>query len=156
MALRGTRRTGATGEAGFTLVELLIACMLSLVLIGALALMLSSVLRSEPANAERVGQIQEARVGLERAVRELRQGQPVPGVAASSRQLTVDAYTRSTCPGGVASVGDEAVLCRVTYACTEAAGSASCTRRAGTGPVTTVLAGLASADVFSDGVVVEP
>lgn len=137
------------GEAGFTLVELLVAMSIGLIVLAGVVMLLTSVLRSQPENEERTAQIQDARVVLERAVRELRQGKAVEGAAGTPTQIIVDAYTRSGCNGGPPTA--QAVLCRVTYACAESGGSASCTRRAGTGPATTVVTGLASADVFSYG-----
>ena len=148
------RPPAAAGEAGFTLVELLVAISISLLVLGGIILLLTSVLRSQPENADRAAQIQDARVVLERTVRELRQGRAVAGAAGTSTVLTVDAYTRSGCDGEPPTA--EAVPCRVTYACIESGGSGSCTRRAGSGPATTVVSGLASPHVFSYGATTAP
>ena len=148
------RRPVAAEEAGFTLVELLVAASISLIVLGGIVMLLTSVLRSQPENEDRAAQIQDARVVLERAVRELRQGKAVPGAPGTSTQLTVDAYTRSGCNGGPPTA--KAVLCRVTYACVQGGGSSSCTRRAGPGAARTIVTGLASPNVFSYGATTSP
>ena len=91
------RRPEASGEAGFTLVELLVATAAALALMGTLVMVMTSLIRAQPEAEERAGQIQEARVMLERMVRELRQGTPVTGATASPTQLTIDTYTRAGC-----------------------------------------------------------
>jgi Tfp pilus assembly protein PilW len=154
MARRASRWPSGADERGFTLAEMLVAAAAGLIVIGALVMVMSSVLRAQPQNEDRAAQIQQARVGLERMVRELRQGSPVTGGAATATQLTVDTYTRSGCNGG--SPTASAVLCRVTYACTQSGSLASCTRRAGTGAAVTVLTGLRSAQVFSYGTTTSP
>jgi prepilin-type N-terminal cleavage/methylation domain-containing protein len=151
--LRG-RRADA-GEAGFTLIELLVASSMSLILIGAVVAMLTSVLRNQPENAERSAQIQDARVMLERTVRELRQGVAVEGLAGTPSSLTIDTYVRSGCNGGAPTAS--AVVCRVTYACSGSAGAATCTRTAGpSGTPITYMTGLGSPDVFSYGTNASP
>lgn len=155
MPRRGARRPPEVDrEAGFTMIELLVASAVGLVVIGTLVMVMTSVIRAQPAQQERAAQIQDARVMLERMVRELRQGKPVTGATSNSAQVTVDSYTRAGCNGGAPTA--LAQLCRITYACTGGASTATCTRRAGTGPVATALTGLESADVFSYGATTSP
>ena len=134
-------------EAGFTLIELLVATAMSLILAAAVVAMLTSVLRSQPENAERTAQVQDSRVKLERMVRELRQGSAVAGSPGTATSLTLDAFVRSGCDGAGATT--TAVLCRVSYECTASGSAATCTRRAGTAAPETVLTGLASPGIFS-------
>lgn len=148
------RRPEASGEAGFTLVELLVATAAALALMGTLVMVMTSLIRAQPEAEERAGQIQDARVVLERMVRELRQGIPVTGAAASQTQLTIDTYTRAGC--GSAPATASAVLCRVTYTCSGPVGEAACTRTAGNGSPATVLTDLRTAAVFSYGATTSP
>lgn len=144
----------APGQEGFTLVELLVGASVGLLVVGAMVMLLTSTLRSQPQGEDRSAQIQDARVVLERTVRELRQGKAVTGVPATESQITVDAFTRSGCNGGPPTTS--AVVCRVTYACTGVAGSVTCTRKAGTAAAQTILTGLTTASVFSYGSTTAP
>jgi Tfp pilus assembly protein PilW len=148
------RRRPGRGEEGFTLIELLVASLAGLVVVGALATMMTSVLRAQPESQDRAAQLQDARVMLERMVRDLRQGAPVTGATANATQVTVDTYTRAGCNGGGTTT--TAVLCRVTYACAQSGATASCTRRAGTGTAVTMLTGLRTDQVFAYGTTTSP
>lgn len=154
MRRSGQRSLRATGEAGFTMVELLVASAIGLVVVGVLATLMTTVLRAQPAQQERAAQIQDGRVMLERIVRELRQGKPVVGTTSTSTQITVDSYTRAGC--GAAAPTASAAICRITYSCTQSGSSASCTRRAGTTAAETILTGLQSAQVFAYGATTTP
>ncbi len=154
MARRASRPPSGSGEEGFTLVELLVATAAGLIVVGALAMLMTSVIRDQPETGERSAQINDARVKLERMVRELRQGSPVAGTTANATQVTVDTYTRSGCNGGGPTAA--AVVCRVTYQCVQSGSTASCTRQAGSGAGVTVLTGLRSAQVFSYGATTSP
>lgn len=139
------------------MIEMLVASAVGLIVIAALVMVMTSVIRAQPAQQERAAQIQDGRVMLERMVRDLRQGQPVTGATSNSAQITVDAYTRGGCNGGAPTApAAPAQLCRITYACTGGASTATCTRSAGTGPALTFLTGLESADVFSYGATTSP
>lgn len=150
----GRRPSPVSGDAGFTMVELLVAAASGLLVIGVLVSLMTSVLHAQPEQQDRAAQIQNARVMLERIVRELRQGTPVTGTTANSTQVTVDSYTRGGC-GPVAPTAS-ATICRVTYSCQQSAATASCTRREGTGAAETILTGLRSAGVFSYGATTSP
>jgi prepilin-type N-terminal cleavage/methylation domain-containing protein len=142
------RRSVSASDAGFTLVELLVASAAALIVTGALVTLLSSVLHSQPEAQARSGQIQDGRVVLERMVREVRQGSIVVGTSSTARSLTIDTYTRGGCNGS--AVVATAVRCRVVYTCTaNAAGLGTCTRKAGTETPTQIVTGLSSPDVFA-------
>jgi Tfp pilus assembly protein PilW len=149
-----SRRTDA-GDGGFTLIELLVASSMSLILIGAMVAMLTSILRNQPENAERSAQIQEARVAAERIVRELRQGVAVEGIPGTSSSLTIETFVRTGCDGAAPTAS--AVPCQVTYECSGPAGSATCTRRAGpSAAASPYITGLGSPQVFSYGTITSP
>jgi len=112
LQLHRTRPRG--GEAGHTLVELLVAASMFLGLLAVGLAVLPMVLRSEPRISERAAGIAEGRVLIERLTRELRQGSDVQ--AATSTSLAFLTYVRRTqCGGG--TVTETAIQCRVTYSC---------------------------------------
>jgi len=75
-------------EAGFTLVELLIAGISGLVVVGAAVTVFVASIRSEPDISSRAAQIQQARTTMERLTRELRQGSGI--AVASPSQLSLN------------------------------------------------------------------
>ena len=136
-------------EGGFTLVELLVAMMIALVVLGAAVAVFTAGLHSQERITSQSSAIQGARTTMERLVRELRQGQGiVPGTTPTASQLSLVTYVNSTC-AGVSSA--TATLCSVTYTCT----GGTCTRRVGQpdgsspGAAVRVVTGLSSANVFS-------
>jgi len=142
-----TRERIPQGDAGFTLVELLIATMMTLIVFSAALALLDISGRTEPEIASRNAKIQAAQLQVERVIREIRQTSAV--VAASPTSLTIETYVpRTSCTGS--TLGD-ARSCRVTYSCV----SGSCTRTIsapGTSTPassTTFLSGLTSNDVFT-------
>ena len=76
-------------EAGFTLVEMLVASAIALALIGVTVALVTSALSSEPRTASRSGQIEAGRVMLERVTRELREGCMVTQADGNGRKLEV-------------------------------------------------------------------
>ena len=146
LATKLTRRLA--GEGGFTLVELLMASVLGLFVVGIATTVFVAAVRSQPGLTARDDHISQARTTVERLVRELRQGRTVYTSTAS--QLTFLTYVpNSSC--GAASSG----FCRVTYNCAVSGSTATCTRTeanpdgsSGTSPYT-VATGLGSANVFS-------
>lgn len=142
-----TRERVPRGDAGFTLVELLIGTMMTLIVFSAGLTLLDISGRSEPEIASRNAKIRDAQVQVERVVRELRQTSTV--VASSPTSLTINTYVpRTSCTGGTLGT---ARSCRVTYSCS----SGSCTRTIsapGTStPASSVtfIRGLASNNVFT-------
>jgi prepilin-type N-terminal cleavage/methylation domain-containing protein len=142
-ALRALRSDGA----GFTLPELLIATVLSLIVIGGAVMAFTASMSTQPRLSSQSAGIQQARTTMERMTRELRQGSTVPSASAS--QLSIVTYVNSaTCGGSPAAA---AIQCRVTYSCS----SGTCTRTeakpdgSAPGPVRQVVSGLSSNSVFT-------
>ena len=142
------RVRGHSVEAhGFTLIELLLAASLSLIVLGVGVGLMTTAMRSQPDVAEKAGEIQEARVAMERLTREIRQGDSV--VSASSTQFSLITHVNSATCGGLPS--SEARLCRITYTC----GGEVCTRVEanpdGTGATApeTVINGISTSSVFT-------
>jgi len=149
-ALRARLAT-AGDEAGLTLVELLVASMMSVILVGAVGSMLISAVRSQPDLSERSQEISTARWVLERMTREIRNGIAVEE-SSPSKVAFVASVRRETCGGAVETESDErAIPCRVTYTCS----TTTCSRAetapevAATGPGTPIVTGLGSSDVFN-------
>ena len=142
----GRRTVGSPDrQAGFTMVELLVAMSLGILLIGGAVMVFTSASKSEPNTSMRSTQIRDGRVALDRMTRELRQATRV--VTHSPTYLAVDTYVNTNCNGGSAS---EATLCRVIYQC----GEGTCTRtlratnNSGSAPSTIVVSGLSDDNVF--------
>jgi hypothetical protein len=146
-AIRNALARARTAEGGFTLVELLAATVASLFVAGAGMTLLILAVHSEPEARERVSQIQQGRVMIERISRELRQGESVSGASPSSLEILTYVHS-ATCGGPFSST---ARLCRVTYTCTSAACSRTERNADGTGFGTTrqVVAGITGPSVFS-------
>jgi prepilin-type N-terminal cleavage/methylation domain-containing protein len=148
IAVRHRSRAPVSSAAGFTLPELLIAMVLGLIVIGGAVQVVTASLNNQPRVTSRANQIQQARVTMERMVRELRQGASVPTTPTAS-QLSIVTYVGSATCGGAS--GNTAIQCRVTYACS----SGNCTRTEakpdGTspGPAVQVVSGLSSTNVFA-------
>lgn len=145
------RLGGFRGEAGFTLVELLVASTMGVVLLGAVGSLLVSALRDQPGISQKAVNIQTERWVLERMTRELRDGVVVDKATASS--VSFQTYVRdSTCGGAtVLPSTSPSIKCEVTYTCS----GTSCTRIEAapgvyTGTATTIFTGLSnSSSVFS-------
>jgi type II secretory pathway pseudopilin PulG len=133
--------------AGFTLPELLIGTVLSLVVIGGAVMAFTASMSTQPRLSSQAAGIQQARTTMERITRELRQGSTVPNASAS--QLSIVTYVNSATCGGAAST--TAIQCRVTYSCS----SGACTRTeakpdgSAPGPARQVVSGLTSNSVFT-------
>jgi type II secretory pathway component PulJ len=146
-AVRARLAGGPGGEAGYTLVELLVATGISLFIAGVSMVILNMAVRVQPETSERAGQIQRGRVLIERVSHELRQGEGVLNPTSSS--LSMITYVNSVTCGGAHS--DAARLCRVTYTCS----STSCSRTeqnadgTGTGTTAQVVDGITGPGVFT-------
>lgn len=145
--LRARMSGPAEEEAGWTLVEMLVATAAALVLIGVATTVFTAAIQSQPRATSRGNDIQQARTAMERMTRELRQGFGVP--TATSSTLSILTYVKSATCGGAPS--NAAMACRVTYTC----GTTSCSRQefntngTGGGPVRTVVSGITGPNVFS-------
>jgi type II secretory pathway pseudopilin PulG len=121
------RLNGSSGEAGLTLIELLVAAAMSVVLVGAAASMMISAVQTQPELSKRSQDISSARWILERMTREIRNGIAVePG--ANGAVVSFTAYVRQSSCGSSTPLPPEssAIECEITYDCS---GGTSCTRK---------------------------
>jgi type II secretory pathway pseudopilin PulG len=118
------RLRGPAGEAGLTLVELLVASAMSVVLLGAIGSMVISTMRAQPKISKSAQNVSSGRWVLDRMTRELRNGIRVDQATAS--KLSFLTYVRhATCGGTTLLIAKEpSIKCEVTYQCTTTA----CTR----------------------------
>ncbi len=144
------RREGALdGEAGLTLIEMLVAAAMSVVLVGAATSMLISAVRDQPQLSKKAQNVTAARWQLERVVREIRDGVDVT-TATPERVSFVARVRRTECGGEVlADPEAPAIECQITYTCT----TASCARveadkEVFAGAATTAITGIDDAEVF--------
>lgn len=107
-------------EAGFTLVEMIIATGLMVVVLGGGVMVMTLGMRNEPRIAERTADIEQARVAMDRLTREIRQGSAVSSATGTS--LSFITQVQSASCGGPTS--PQARPCLVTYSCTQG----KCTR----------------------------
>jgi hypothetical protein len=150
MTRRLRARLGAGGgEAGLTMIELVVASAMSVILVGAVMSMLMSAVRSQPEISERGQSISTARWVMERMTREIRNGIGVD-VATPSKVSFLGYVRRSSCGGsGTLAQGTPAIKCQITYQCT----ATSCSRIEAADGVTTgtavkIFSGIDSANVF--------
>jgi Tfp pilus assembly protein PilV len=122
--LRARSAETGPGEAGMTLIEVLVATTMSVVIVAAATAMLISAVRDQPALSAKAQHVTTARWQLERIVREIRNGVGVE--TASPSELTIVTQVRRVqCGGEVPSdPAAEAIRCEVTYRCE----AGSCTR----------------------------
>jgi hypothetical protein len=143
--LLGRLRT-QPGEAGLTLIELLVASTMSVILVGASTAMLISAVKDQPALSRKSENVTTARWQLERIVREIRNGVSVE--VATPSEVTIVTRVREVACGSSAptSPGAEAIKCKVTYRCSET----TCTRTEATldgfpvGTTTVALSGVSN------------
>jgi Tfp pilus assembly protein PilW len=133
----------STEESGLTLVELLVASVMSLVIVGAAMTMLISSVRDQPRITERADQVGEARTVSEGMLTELRQGVKLE-TRERNKVVFVTYVHASSCTGAPSSAA-KAIQCRVTYNC---AATGTCTRSvlnadgSGTARTTTLVTGI--------------
>ena len=122
--LRARLARGAGGEAGLTLVELLVAAAMGVVLMGAVGSMVIGTLRAQPEVSKRAQNITTARYVMERMTREIRNGVSVQ--TALPNEVSFRTYVRRTSCGATGALASNkpAILCQVTYGCSTTA----CTR----------------------------
>ncbi len=109
------------GEAGVTLIELLVASAMGVVVMGAVASLVISAVRDQPQISQQAQNITTARWVLERLTHEIRNGVTVN--KANSNEVSFQAYVRhSTCGGSTALPSTSpAIKCQVTFTCTTTA-----------------------------------
>jgi Tfp pilus assembly protein PilW len=145
------RRLGATrSDAGFTLVELLVASAMGVVVLSGVTAMVIGVMRAQPDVSKRAQNISTGRWVLERLTRELRNGVAV--VKATPSEVSFRTYVRRATCGGAASAGSApAIECKVTYSCT----TTTCSRgeapptSESTGTMTPIFSENDGSEVFS-------
>jgi hypothetical protein len=137
------------GEAGITLVELLVASAMGVVLMGAVSSLVISAMRDQPKISQQAQTISTARWVLERITREIRNGVRVD--KATSSAVSFETYVRHTTCGGTTLLASTAapILCEVTYTCT----TTSCSRiealpKVETGTAVPIFKGINSSNVF--------
>ena len=137
------------GEAGLTLIEMLVAAAMSVVLVGASTSMLISAVRTQPEQSKRAQNITTARYQLDRVTHEIRNGVNV--TAATPESVSFVARVRRVSCGGDVPEDPEtkAIQCQVTYSCSVT----SCTRTEAPPPSeegseTMVITGIDDAEVF--------
>jgi type II secretory pathway pseudopilin PulG len=149
-ALGSIVRSRLSAEEGYTLPELLMATVLSLLLATAAFMMFTTAIRSQPGLTGRDHAIQQARFAMERMIREIRQGGALVGTPlAQSMSFRTFVAGSAVCVGG-ASDPYAHKPCVVTYSCA----SGTCTRREQNpytgiqGSPVPMVTGLATSDVF--------
>jgi len=138
------------GEAGMTLIELLVAMIMGIIVVGGATAMLISAVRDQPKQQKQAENIDTARYELERMTREIRNGVNVTESSANSVSF-VARLRRVECGGAVPTdPSAPAISCQVSYACT----TSSCTRserkvgESSGGASSTVVTGIDSTEVF--------
>lgn len=144
------RMSGRRPEAGFTLVELLVASAMGVIVMGAVVSLLISAVRDQPKISKQAQNITTARWVLERMTREIRSGIAVKEATAS--KVAFEGYVRhSPCGAGtVLASTSPSVICRVTYECSTTA----CSRREADpsstlGAAQQIFSGIDSSQVFT-------
>ena len=144
------RRSLVRDQSGMTLIEMLVATMMSVIIVGASCSMLISAVRDQPALSKKAQNVTTARYQLERMVRELRNGVSLEVMTPAEVRL-VARVRRVACGGAKqTSASAEPVQCRITYSCSGKA----CTRKEATlagvtvGSATVAASGLGDTDVF--------
>lgn len=144
-------RLGGGSEAGFTLVELLVASLMGVIVCGAVGSLVISAMRTQPKISERAQSITTARWALERLTREIRNGIAVAPGKATASEVSFRAYVRRTvCGGSIPASNIPARECQVTYRCT----TTKCSRIEAapgvyTGSERMIFEGIDSSNVFS-------
>jgi Tfp pilus assembly protein PilW len=146
------RRLGGRGEAGLTLIELLVASAMGVVLMGAVGSLVIGAMKAQPQISERAQNISSARWVLDRMTHEIRNGIAVTPTRAKAEEVSFRTYLRRTTCGSATTLASNlpAIECQVTYRCT----ATKCMRLEAapgvyTGTETTLYEGLGSNQVFT-------
>jgi Tfp pilus assembly protein PilW len=150
MAWMRRRLHGLDGEAGMTLVELLVAMVMGMIVVGGATAMLISAVKDQPKQQKQAENVDTARYELERMTREIRNGVSVTSSATNSVSF-VARVRRTQCGGAVQTdTSKSAISCQIVYSCS----TSSCTRterevgKTSGGAVSTIVTGIDSAEVF--------
>jgi Tfp pilus assembly protein PilW len=111
------RLAGMRGEAGLTLVELVVASAMGVILMGAVGSLVISAVRAQPKASQKAADIQTARWVLERMTRELRAGFIIHEAKAST--VAFETYVRHVSCGSSTALAPAlpAIKCEVRYSC---------------------------------------
>lgn len=111
------RKRLGEGQAGLTLIELLIAAAMGVVLMGAVVTVLIGALRAQPKLSTSATNIQTARYVLDRMTRELRNGISV--AEAKTTTVSFETYVRSSSCGSKTPLAatSPSIKCQVRYTC---------------------------------------
>lgn len=148
--LRTRLGRGAGGEAGLTLVELLVASSMGVVLMGAVGSMVIGTLHAQPEVSKRAQNITAARWVMERMTREIRNGVSVQ--TALPNEVSLRTYVRRTSCGAAGALASDkpAILCQVTYGCsTTACSRIEAEPGVKTGTAKMIFEGIDDSNVFS-------
>lgn len=144
------RLRAADDESGLTLVEMLVAALMSVIVVGAACAILISAVRDQPGLSRKAQNVTTARYQLERVVRELRNGEVLEKATPAEVKL-VTRVQRTACGGAVQTdPAAEPVKCEVIYRCS----GKTCTRTEATltgtpvGTSAVALSGIGSTNVF--------
>jgi len=142
---RATRiRPIVADESGMTLVEMLVAAMMSVIIVAASCAMLISSVRDQPALSKKAQNVTTARYQLERVVHELRNGVQIETGTSASKVVLLAQVRRTTCGGApMTDPNAEPIQCQVTYQCS----GSSCTRTEA-GVTTIAFSGIGDTSVF--------
>lgn len=139
-----------SSEAGFTLVELLVASAMGVVVMSGVATLVISAVRDQPRITKQADNVTTARFVLDRMTHEIRNGIVVKKATAS--EVSFEGYVRhATCGGtGVLASTTPAIKCQITYACSTTSCSRTETVPGGTeGTAQTMITGINSSSVFT-------
>lgn len=133
-----------------TLIELLVAMIMGIIVVGGATAMLISAVRIQPEQQKQAQSVSTARFELERMTREIRNGTTV--TSATANGVSFVARVRRTACGGAppTSTAAPSIQCQIIYSCT----TTSCTRierNVGTttgGTPRTIVTGIDSSTVF--------
>jgi type II secretory pathway pseudopilin PulG len=146
-----TRLAAHGGEAGMTLIELLVAMIMGIIVVGGATAMLISAVRDQPKQQKQAENVDTARYELERMTREIRNGVSVTSSAPNSVSFVARLRRTSSCNGTVPTdPSTPAIPCQIVYTCTTSA----CTRterevgKTSGGVVSTIVTGIDSLEVF--------
>lgn len=137
-------------EGGYTLIELLVASMMGVVVMGAVSLLVIAAVKDQPKISKQAQNITTARWVLERFTHEIRNGSAVKYAGVS--KFSFETYVRHSTCGGTATLpsSSSAIKCQVTYTCTNTA----CTRTESppgseSGTARPVFSGIDSSQIFT-------
>jgi hypothetical protein len=109
------------GDAGVTLVELLVASTMGVIVMAAVASLVISAVRDQPKISQQSQNITTARWVLERLTHELRNGVAVK--EATPSKVSFEGYVRHSACGGTTPLPSTtpSIKCRITYECSTTA-----------------------------------